>query len=79
MFLVYCTFVRSNLEYVSQVLNPRHNIYTERIERIQRKFIKYLCFKLNIAYNSNNYDNLCKNIIYFLFTCGVRLPTLYII
>lgn len=58
--ILYCTFVRSHLEYASQVWNPRYNIYIERIERIQRKFIKYLCFKLNIAYNSNNYDNLCK-------------------
>lgn len=44
--ILYCAFVRSNLEYVSQVWNPNYNIYISRIERIQERFIRYLQFKV---------------------------------
>lgn len=58
--ILYCTFVRSILEYASQVWNPRYNKYIMRLERVQMKFIKFLCFRLHIPYNSDNYLQLCK-------------------
>lgn len=58
--ILYCTFVRSILEYASQVWNPRYNKYIKIIESIQIKFIKYLCYKLRIPYSSDNYINICK-------------------
>lgn len=58
--VLYCSFVRSILEYASQVWNPRYNTYIDRIERIQVKFMKYLCFRLKIPYKSLSYDQLCR-------------------
>lgn len=58
--ILYCTLVRSILEYASQIWNPRYEKYVARIERIQIKFVKHLCYKLKIPYDSRNYINLCK-------------------
>jgi hypothetical protein len=41
--ILYCSIVSSNLEYVSQIWNPRYASYIDRIENIQKKIIKYLC------------------------------------
>jgi hypothetical protein len=45
--VLYCSFVRSILEYASVVWNPCYDIYIKRIESIQRKFLKFLQFKTN--------------------------------
>lgn len=58
--ILYCTFVRSNLEYASEVWNPRYDVYIDRLESIQRRFLKYLCFRVKINYDSSNYLDLCK-------------------
>lgn len=58
--ILYCSFVRSILEYASQVWNPCYNKYISRIENIQKKFVKYICFRLKVKYSSNNYHQLCK-------------------
>ncbi|XP_077287764.1 uncharacterized protein LOC143912355 [Arctopsyche grandis] len=59
--ILYCAFVRSNLEYASQVWNPRYATYIDRIENVQNKFIRYLCYRTKDIYHSNKYLNLCKN------------------
>ncbi|CAG9126469.1 unnamed protein product [Plutella xylostella] len=46
--MLYCALVRSHLEYASQVWNPRYEIYKLKLESIQKKFIRYLCFKFKI-------------------------------
>lgn len=51
MKILYCSYVRSTLEYCSQVWNPHYNIYIDRIEMTQRKFMRYL------QYKSKSYDN----------------------
>lgn len=58
--ILYCTFVRSHLEYASQIWNPCYHKYINRIESIQKRFIKYLCYHQKIPYQSENYLNLCK-------------------
>lgn len=58
--ILYCTFVRNNLEYASQIWNPRYFKYVDRIENIQKRFIKYLCFHQKIPYQSSQYLQLCK-------------------
>lgn len=45
--ILYCSHVRSILEYCSQIWNPQYDIYTNRLESIQRRFMKYLQFKCN--------------------------------
>lgn len=58
--ILYCTFVRSYLEYASQVWSPRYQIYVSRIENIQKRFLKYLCFRTKVRYESTSYIDLCK-------------------
>lgn len=44
--ILYYTYIRSHLEYVSQVWNPVYDIYINQIERIQKRFLRYLQFRL---------------------------------
>lgn len=56
--ILYCTFVRSTVEYASQIWNPMYNTYINRIENIQKKFVRHLCYRLKRQYNSENYVSL---------------------
>lgn len=56
--VLYCAFVRSHLEYASQVWNPQYAIYKSRIERIQKRFLRYLDYKARLQ--SDNYEHRCK-------------------
>ncbi|CAG9121479.1 unnamed protein product [Plutella xylostella] len=56
--LLFCAYVRSHLEYASQVWNPRYAVYINRIERIQRKFTRYLGFKFKVPYRP--YEHRCE-------------------
>lgn len=47
---LYFSYVRSKLEYCSNIWNPQYNVYISRIERVQRKFLKYLLFKATGSY-----------------------------
>ena len=58
--ILYCAFVRSNLEYASQVWNPIYLKYINRIEGIQKRFLKYICFLTRDRYSSDDYVMLCK-------------------
>ena len=58
---IYIALVRSILEYCSVVWSPHQKSSIDRIERVQRKFIKFLCFKEGMEYNADNYLNLCSH------------------
>ena len=59
---IYCSFVRSILDYCCVIWNPSYNIHISRIESIQKKFVKYALRKLN--WNPENalppYEDRCK-------------------
>lgn len=68
---LYCSIVRSILEYASIIWDPAYNIHIDRIERIQKKFIIYYLHKLNWPFASNipmwlniknlpSYDDRCR-------------------
>lgn len=46
--ILYYTYVRTILEYGSQIWNPFYHIHTSAVENVQRKFTRILCFKFNI-------------------------------
>lgn len=56
--ILYCSFVRSLLEYASQVWNPNYNIYIDRLEGIQRKFMRFIQFRSKLYLP--NYATRCK-------------------
>lgn len=43
--ILYCSFVRSHLEYASQVWNPNYNVYINRIESIQKRFLRHIQYR----------------------------------
>lgn len=58
--ILYFAFVRSKLEYASIIWYPYYTSHSLTIERVQKRFLKYLNFKATGTYNdpSINYDNL---------------------
>ncbi|KAJ8717226.1 hypothetical protein PYW08_005625 [Mythimna loreyi] len=56
--ILYCAFVRSHLEYASQVWNPQYEKYKSRIEAVQKKFLRYLDYKARQY--SDDYNHRCK-------------------
>ena len=61
---VLCTlfnaYVRSRLEYASCVWSPTQDYLSTRIERVQKKFTRNLCYKSNIDYKSFDYIDRCS-------------------
>jgi hypothetical protein len=56
LVLLYNALVRSNLEYNTIIWCPLYQNAIHRIEKIQRKFIKFACYKCHIHFDRNNYD-----------------------
>ena len=47
MILLYVSYVRSLLEYGSIVWAPYYDIHIDRLEAIQRKFLRYLQYRMS--------------------------------
>ncbi|KAL0828964.1 hypothetical protein ABMA28_003855 [Loxostege sticticalis] len=56
--VLYCSYVRSILEYCSQIWNPQYDVYINRLECVQRKFMRFLQYKSK-CYVSN-YEGRCS-------------------
>ena len=62
MFVLLSMFnslIRSRLEYCSVIWSPSADGMKKSIERVQEKFLKFLCFKFKTSYDVP-YSDLCK-------------------
>lgn len=59
---LYCSLVRSTLEYCSAVWSPSYNNGSERIESIQRRFLRFALRRLpwNDPYRLPSYESRCQ-------------------
>ena len=58
---LYLALVRPNVEYASVVWNPYQSYQVMRLERVQQRFIKWMCFKKNIEYHRCDYELMCSH------------------
>lgn len=45
---LYCSLVRSNLEYSTIVWSPQYQLHSDRIERVQNKYLRFAAFKCGV-------------------------------
>lgn len=48
--LLFYSFVRAVLEYASLVWSPIYKVHIDKLESIQRRFLKFLCYKVDKHY-----------------------------
>lgn len=49
---LYMAYVNSVLSFGSVIWNPQYDVYISKIEKVQDKFFKYLCYKFYLNGNS---------------------------
>ena len=59
--VLYNSYVRSSLDYCSVVWSPNAKYLVDKIERVQKRFVKCLCRQSNIKYDSSDYLKLCSH------------------
>lgn len=59
--LLYFAYVRSILEYGSPVWSPQFQIYNNALERIQKKFINHLSFRLRISHDDDYFEKCTRH------------------
>jgi hypothetical protein len=57
LLLLYTSLIRSQLEYCSLIWYPIYITNINELEKVQRKFLKFLSFQLDGVYPIRNYDN----------------------
>lgn len=55
---VYCAIVRSTLEYACTVWSPYYKTHIELLEKVQRRFLRHIAYKLHIPSDKINYEYL---------------------
>lgn len=60
LLYLYNTLVRSILEYNSSVWSPYYAVHTERIEKIQKKMLRMICYRLGLGRGQPSYHEKLK-------------------
>ena len=58
-YSLYNAYVRSKLDYCSQVWSPADSTSINKIEGVQKRFLKYVCYKQKVMYYNYDYSSLC--------------------
>ena len=56
---LYHTLIRSRLEYCSFIWSPKGRTMCDKLERVQRKFVKFISFKCNLS-TELSYHEKCQ-------------------
>ena len=56
---LYNALVRSRLDYCSQVWCPADSTSINKIEGVQKRYLKYICYKEKVMYYDYDYQSLC--------------------
>jgi hypothetical protein len=59
--ILYCSLVRSLLDYAASVWDPQYGFHIDRIERVQKKFMHHIHFKF-YRDTEYNYEEMCKRL-----------------
>lgn len=62
LIILYFAYIRTKLEYASIIWYPLYECHKTSIERVQRKFLKYLAYKIDGVYPERGVSNtiLCE-------------------
>ena len=63
--ILYNAYIRSCLDYCSVVWSPNAQYLINKVERVQKRFLKHLCFIGKVDYHTKTYTELCEH---FRFT-----------
>ena len=54
---LYNSLIKSKLQYAALIWFPNYDIHVDRLEYVQRRFLKYLSFKLDGVYPPRGFDH----------------------
>ena len=57
IIILFVTMVRPIMEYCSVVWTPSYAVHIERIERVQKRFVRALCYRCGFDPYSNRHDH----------------------
>ena len=61
IMILFNSLIKSQLEYCSTVWNPYYETHKNRLERIQKKFLKMLSYRDHVSNDFRKYDDLLKH------------------
>lgn len=60
LVLLYVCFVRSIMEFAIIIWFPYYSKHVEMLERVQKVFVKFLCHRFRVRYQSSEYRHLLE-------------------
>ena len=60
--LMYTSLVRPHLEFCTNLWSPYYKTYIDKLDSVQRKFLRYIAFKQHIITDNINYSQMEKDL-----------------